>query len=63
MVAEILLKRRWYNDRSTIGMLKFGDFWCFTLEDRVRAPGVKMQNETAIPAGVYKIIIDFSQRF
>jgi hypothetical protein len=59
----MILQRRWYSERSTIGLLKLGEFWCFTLEDRVRAPGVKVQNETAIPAGVYKVIIDFSQRF
>jgi len=62
-VAEMLLKRRWYSDRSTIGALTLGDFSCFTLEDRVREPGVKVQDKTAIPAGRYRVVVDFSQRF
>jgi hypothetical protein len=62
-MAELLLKRRWYSDRSTIGAITFGEFSCFTLEDRVREPGVKVQDETAIPAGRYRVVVDFSQRF
>ena len=57
------LRRRWYSERSTIGVLALGDFSCFTLEDRVRPAGVKVQNETAIPAGRYKVVVNFSQRF
>lgn len=36
---------------------------CFVLEDTVRAPGVKVQNETAISAGRYRVIVDWSNRF
>jgi hypothetical protein len=36
---------------------------CFVLEDTVRAPGVKIQNETAIPAGRFRVIVDWSNRF
>jgi hypothetical protein len=62
-VKELLLSRRWYSNRSTIGALTFGEFSCFTLEDRVREPGVKVQDKTAIPAGRYRVVVDFSQRF
>ena len=38
-----------------------GLFECHTLEDEVHE--VKIPGETAIPAGVYKVIISFSNRF
>lgn len=34
----------------------------FAVEDKVRAPGVKVQDETAIPAGSYKMRISKSPR-
>lgn len=34
----------------------------FAVEDKVRAPGVKVPNETAIPAGSYKMRISKSPR-
>jgi hypothetical protein len=36
---------------------------CFVLEDTVRAPGVKVPGETAIAAGRYRLIVDWSNRF
>ena len=38
-----------------------GVFECFTVEDAERI--VKIQNETAIPKGVYKVIMSMSTRF
>ena len=47
----------------TIGELRVdGVFECWTLEDTVRA-GPKVDGETAIPAGTYKLTITASPRF
>ena len=35
-------------------------FYCFTLEDTVRNPGVKVKDRTAIPVGTYKVIVNMS---
>jgi hypothetical protein len=48
----------------TIGALYVdGAFECFTLEDVVRADGVKVFGETAIPKGAYTVDITPSPRF
>lgn len=61
---ELLLQRMWETNDSTIGELYIdGVFECYVLEDVVRAPGVKVDNATAIPAGTYKVVIDMSTRF
>jgi hypothetical protein len=62
-MAEMTLSRRWYSSRSTIGVLRLGEFSCFSLEDMVRPEGVKVPGATAIPAGRYRVIVDFSNRF
>jgi hypothetical protein len=36
---------------------------CFVLEDTVRAPGVKIAGKTAIGAGRFRLIVDWSNRF
>lgn len=64
---DLLLQRKWAVQESSLGELsEAGQRICFTLEDRVR-PGdifqVKVPGKTAIPAGRYRVIVTFSQRF
>lgn len=51
----------------TEGKLYVNDvFECYTVEDadrQLEAGGVKIQNKTAIPKGIYKVIISMSNRF
>ena len=58
---NITIRRERSTAKSTTGVLKAGDFQCFTLEDVVRDK--KIHGETAIPAGVYKVVVNFSPRF
>ena len=59
---ELKILRKELTARSTIGELHVdGRFECFTLEDAVRP--VKIKGVTAIPAGVYEVVVNFSQRF
>lgn len=67
---ELVVNRSPSSEKATIGSLIVdGEYLCFTLEDVVReVPNIpvaqwKVQNETAIPAGTYTVIIDFSNRF
>lgn len=60
---ELTLLRFDCTPTRTIGRLSIdGVFECFTLEDPVRE-GPKIPGETAIPAGRYEVVLDFSQRF
>jgi hypothetical protein len=59
---ELKVLRKELTARSTIGELHVdGKFECFTLEDAVRP--VKIKGVTAIPAGAYEVVVNFSQRF
>lgn len=67
---NLLIQREVFTDNSTIGRLFInGVYQCFTLEDTMREkdgatfPDCKVQNETAIPVGVYSVVIDFSPHF
>ena len=67
---KIEVVRQIFTDKSTIGSLLIdGEFVCYTLEDRVREiPGVpvarwKVQDQTAIPRGTYKLVLNMSPRF
>lgn len=56
------LQRIVRTDRSTIGELSIdGEFFCYTLEDVERE--VKVYGKTAIPKGVFKVILSRSARF
>lgn len=62
-----------FTEARTIGHLAILDapealdsqptFTCFTLEDPVRAPGVKIAGATAIPVGRYRVRLTRSARF
>lgn len=61
---KLRLVRKTFTDKSTIGALYCDDvFDCFTLEDTVRPAGVKIDGETAIPAGTYRVIVTMSSAF
>jgi len=64
-MKEFKLKRITYTTNSTIGELSLdGKHICYTLEDTVRTKGAaKVYGKTAIPAGRYQVIIDFSNAF
>lgn len=61
---NITVKRIFKGPKYTIGKLYIdGKYFCDTLEDTVRAPGVKIPGKTAIPTGKYKIKLTESLRF
>ena len=71
---ELTLVRKEKNDKASIGELSInGVKECDTLEDVDRGltsdmtaeqiAGIKIQNQTAIPTGTYKVIADQSTRF
>lgn len=59
---ELKLIRDKFSNDSTIGKLYInGEYFCETLEDKVRE--VKIPSLTAIKAGKYEVIVNFSNRF
>jgi hypothetical protein len=58
------LKRIAIRPEYTIGKLFVeNEYFCDTLEDTDRLNNIKIPGKTAIPAGKYKVIMDYSNRF
>lgn len=63
---KLRIERRFLKPEYTIGRLDVdGKFFCDTLEDRVRdlSREKKIAGETAIPAGCYEVVVNWSPRF
>lgn len=64
---RITVKRDTFTNECTLGKLYIeGEYICETLEDtdrKLEAGGEKVYGKTAIPRGLYKLIINWSQRF
>lgn len=74
MSRELLLQRRFLRETYTIGKLSVDDnVFCDTLEDKVRdynhdgdltdAGEQKISEETAIPYGRYRVVVNYSPKF
>lgn len=63
-MAVITVFRQQFLDDRTLGeMFVNGNHFGWTLEDPVRGLGIKVQYKTAIPAGVYELVVNMSARF
>jgi len=63
-IKFFVLIRYEYTDKSTLGKLYInGRFYCYTLEDTVRGYGIKINKQTAIPAGIYNLVLTYSNKF
>ena len=63
---QLKVERRWPTENYTIGRLYVnGELWCNTLEDKVRdlTKEKKVPGKTAIPAGTYKVVLTYSNKF
>jgi len=61
----LLIRDQFHKDYTTGKLYIDGVFYCYTLENQDCFIDItnKKIPDTAIPAGTYKVIIDFSQRF
>ena len=61
---NILISRLYYTAQATMGELFInGERFCYTLEDTVRAHGIKVPGHTCIPEGEYYVKLTMSSRF
>ncbi|MFR3330348.1 MAG: DUF5675 family protein [Odoribacter splanchnicus] len=63
---ELELHRLYLRETYTIGRLSVGGvYFCDTLEDRVRdlSKVAKVPGATAVPAGRYEVVVNYSPRF
>lgn len=65
---KLLLERYEFTEKSSIGRLFVDNkFFCYTLEDKDRklenGKEAKVYGQTAIPRGLYEVVIDYSNRF
>lgn len=59
---KLILQRTIESNNTVIGQLFVNDeFFCYTLEDKIR--DLKVKHETCIPEGKYKVKITMSERF
>mgnify|MGYP000932967502 FL=1 len=74
VAAELLVTRKDFGEKYTIGVMQYNsEHLCYTLEDRDRGlkqtdsllliKAKKVFGVTAIPAGRYEVIINYSNRF
>lgn len=62
MIATVY-RKKYLEDRTLGEMFVNGAHFCYTLEDAVRLPGVKIKDKTAVPAGVYRLDVNKSPKF
>lgn len=63
MLNHFKIVRDTYTDTTVTGKLYLNGEWlCYTLEDAVRNPGVKIYGRTAVPAGTYPLTFEKSPR-
>jgi hypothetical protein len=61
MIQELLLQRLDANEKRVIGELFIdGESYCYTVEDAIRK--VKLEGKTAIPRGLYEVVLTRSPR-
>jgi len=61
---QMRMVRTGFYRNETVGDLYIdGHHFCYTLEDTVRAPGIKVAGKTAIPYGKYTVRVTWSPRF